>query len=87
MSHLQQPNLKLSPQHVVILKHLQTYPHLTTLEAMFVKGIGRVATRVFELKSKGIPIVTSIGKDLAGRRYAQYALTEEGHKIVGKLGI
>ena len=66
----------LNPQHKTILTHLRKLPHLSTVEAILVHRIGRVATRVHELKQMGYNIQTEMAKDVTGKRYARYKLIE-----------
>ena len=69
-------NGMLTPQHKLILTHLRTLSHLSTVEALLVHRIGRVATRVHELKQMGYDIRTEMARDVTGKRYARYKLVE-----------
>ena len=59
----------------VVYKHLKKYGHLTPLEAIGVYGIYRLAPRVCELRSNGVPIKTDMMKDARGNSYARYTIS------------
>ena len=61
----------------VIYKHLKKNHHITALEALGVYGIYRLAPRVHELRTKGVPIVTERTKDERGRTYAKYSIDKD----------
>lgn len=64
-----------------ILRHMEDYGNITSLEAMQEYGIMRLASRISDLKRKGIPIrkETIRGKNRYGEaiNYAQYSLCVE----------
>lgn len=61
-----------------VLEHLRTHGSITALEAQQAYGIMRLASRVNELRSDGVPIERSIehGRNRFGEytRYARYRL-------------
>lgn len=65
-------------QHEKILRHMQDFGSITSLEAMQEYGIMRLASRISELKKAGIPIQkeTVSGKNRYGEStiYARYSL-------------
>lgn len=58
----------------IILSHLLTPAALTTSQALSVYGIGRLASRIDELRQEGWPIVTTMFPVGNGKRYAAYSL-------------
>ena len=64
-----------------ILRHMEKYGSITSLEAMQEYGIMRLASRVSDLKKAGIPIgvETAIGKNRFGEAtsYARYRLDKK----------
>ena len=65
-------------QNERILRHLNDYGSITSLEAMTEYGIMRLASRINDLHKLGYPIVceTETGKNRYGEttRYARYRL-------------
>ena len=61
-----------------ILRHLEDYGSITSLEAMSEYGIMRLASRVNDLRKRGYPIVTETvtGKNRYGEAtsYARYSI-------------
>ena len=61
-----------------VIRHLQDYGSITTLEAMTEYGIMRLASRIDDLHKLGSPIVMEMeaGKNRYGEvtRYARYRL-------------
>lgn len=61
-----------------ILRHLEDYGSITSLEAMAEYGIMRLASRITDLKDKGYPITkeTVTGKNRYGEatHFAKYRL-------------
>ena len=64
-----------------IMRHLQDYGSITSLEAMEEYGIMRLASRISDLKSQGAPIEkeTVCGKNRYGEKtsFAKYRLRED----------
>ena len=64
-----------------IMRHLETYGSITPLEALEEYGIMRLASRVSDLKKKGVHITREIktSKNRFGEtvRYAEYRLNKE----------
>lgn len=67
-----------------IMRHLKDYGSITSLEAVTEYGIMRLASRINDLKSQGIGIVseTVMGKNRYGEttHYSKYRLAEEKEK-------
>lgn len=61
-------------QKEILLKHLVAGKTITPLKAMMVYGVGRLASRIRELREEGHNIVTTIHKDERGHDYAEYRL-------------
>ena len=61
-----------------ILKYIEQYGSITTMEAFSILGCTRLSAQVFELKGKGYPIKTSIVETTnrfgERKRYASYTL-------------
>lgn len=61
-----------------ILRHLEDYGSITSLEAMTEYGIMRLASRISDLKKLGYPIIgdTETGKNRYGEetRFSRYRL-------------
>jgi hypothetical protein len=67
-------------QTAMILDHLRR-TSITPLEALMFYGIMRLASRIYELRSAGYGIVTTMIKDLqTGKRYASYTLISQPHQ-------
>lgn len=57
----------------LVLEWLQKYGKITSLEAMMELGVGRLASRIWELKEEGYPItMTMVYKNR--KRYGVYTL-------------
>ena len=65
--------LYLSPQNIVVLKHLRTGEDLTQLSALVNFEITNLPARINELRAMGEPIVTTI-KEVNRHKYASYSL-------------
>ena len=61
-------------QRSLVMGHLQKKGNITSLEAMSLYRIFRLAARIHELRGDGIKIHTKWKKDLTGKKYAQYWL-------------
>lgn len=61
-----------------IMRHLNDYHSITQLDALREYGIMRLASRISELRRKGVPIIRSMemGRNRYGEptRYARYTL-------------
>lgn len=61
-----------------ILRHMEDYGSISSLEAMNEYGIMRLASRISDLKSLGVPIVsrTETGRNRYGEatRYSVYSI-------------
>ena len=66
--------IEMNGQQAQIYKHLKSHGHLTQLESLGVYGIYRLAARIHELKSKGVPIKSERKKDANGKTYASYSI-------------
>lgn len=68
-------------QNEKVLRHLETYGSITTLEALEEYGIMRLASRISDLKKEGVLITRELKtyKNRFGEtvRYAVYRLKEE----------
>jgi hypothetical protein len=69
-------------QNEKVLRHLEDYGSITSLEAMTEYGIMRLASRISDLKSLGVPIEKEMvsGKNRYGEStfYARYSLKKRG---------
>lgn len=63
-----------STQRDNIKSFLQQGHSLTALEALSLFGAYRLAAHIEVLRKRGMPIVTSMCKDVTGRTYARYSL-------------
>lgn len=67
-------------QNERILRHLQDYGSITSLEAMREYGIMRLASRISDLKKSGVPIRREMvsGKNRYGEQtsYARYSIDQ-----------
>lgn len=60
-------------QRELVLEWLQKHGKITSLEAMMELGVGRLASRIWELKEEGYPItMTMVYKNR--KRYGVYTL-------------
>ena len=57
-----------------VLKHLQENDHLTSMQAVLVYRIPRLASRIFDLRSAGHNIVSNPHFDARGQEYTRYRL-------------
>ena len=75
---------KRETQKKRILRHLQDFGSITSLEAMQEYGIARLASRISELKKQGVAITSETvnGKNRYGENthYSVYKLKEEAQK-------
>lgn len=66
-----------------IVRHLETFGSITSLEAMRDYGIMRLASRVSDIKKDGLPIRTEFvrGKNRFGEStcYARYTPSRDSH--------
>lgn len=66
-----------------ILRHMEDYGSITSLEAVKEYGIMRLASRISDLKRLGVPIskTTERGKNRYGEAtsYARYSLREQSY--------
>ena len=64
---------KQKTQHDLVLEWLQKHGRITSLEAMVELGVGRLASRICELKKEGYPItMTMVYRNR--KRYGVYEL-------------
>lgn len=63
----------LSNQCRLVISHIRTYGYITPLHANNY-GITRLASRIFDLKQAGFPIVRKDLRDMTGKRYSRYVL-------------
>ena len=61
-------------QNQLILKHLKRYRSITALEAQGLFRCFRLASRINELRARGVQIETRLHSDSLGKRYARYIL-------------
>lgn len=68
----------MTTQNERIIRHLQDYGSITSLEAMQEYGIMRLASRICDIKKSGFPVTkeTEIAKNRYGEpvHYARYKL-------------
>jgi hypothetical protein len=69
-------------QQEVIYKHLKKNGAITPLEALGVYSVYRLAARVYELRSKGVPVDTTYKQDATGKTYASYSIKPDWKKEV-----
>ena len=66
----------------IIVEHIKKHGSITSLEAMTQYGIMRLASRVNDLRRRGVQIAAEIvtGENRDGKtvRYSRYKLLEEG---------
>jgi hypothetical protein len=68
------PNKEQSlSQKKMIREYLMSGKSITPIDALQLFGCFRLATRVFELKEEGMPIVTTMIES-NGKRFASYSL-------------
>ena len=65
---------KLS-QEDVIARHLEKHGSITSMEAFEQYKITRLSGRIFDLRAKGMDIVTDMVYGKGGTRYAVYRVT------------
>lgn len=68
----------LSPNHYeqtsVVLQHLKKYKSITSIGAIVMYQIFRLAARIYELRAEGWKIKTVMINSPNGRKYAKYRL-------------
>mgnify|MGYP003384499583 CR=1 FL=1 len=57
-----------------IMNHLQTGRSITSIEAIGLYGITRLAAVVHGLTTEGVPIVSTMKMGVRKRKYASYSL-------------
>jgi hypothetical protein len=67
---------EMKSQEAMIWKHLRREP-ITPLVALKEYGCFRLAARIFDLRSRGVPIVTDNITRL-GKTFAQYRIEKHG---------
>jgi hypothetical protein len=66
---------KLSPQQKVVISHLLTGQPLTPVSALVNFGVGRLASRIDELKNhKGYGCIEMTMKKVGKKKYGSYSL-------------
>ena len=65
---------KLS-QEDVIARHLEQHGSITSMEAFERYKITRLSGRIFDLRAKGMDIVTDMVYGKGGKKYAVYRVT------------
>ena len=70
----------MTPQAQQLYEHMKTHGTVTQLEAYDLYGIFRTASRMYEMRKAGIPVVKTMkkGKNRYGGecKYAEYRLAE-----------
>ncbi len=66
----------MTPQTQLVLKHLCYAGSLTGAEAATVHRIRHLPRRIADLKEWGIPVETTMKRDITGQRYASYSLPD-----------
>ena len=61
-------------QRSMVFNHLVKKGTITSLEALSLYRIFRLAARIHDLRGDGNNIITKYKRDLTGKRYAQYWL-------------
>jgi len=72
---------KRIPQRDIVLQHLMDNPSITSVEAMTVHKIPRLAARIGELRERGWNIRSVRRVDAAGDRYIRYTLGTPRHPL------
>jgi hypothetical protein len=67
----------MTPQLVVLSKHLKTHKTISQAEAGLVYKIRALPKRISELKQLGYKITRELKQDPTGQRYARYTLVSE----------
>lgn len=71
----------MTPQAQQLYEHMQTHGSVTQMQAYDLYGIFRTASRMFELRKAGIPVIKTMkkGRNRYGVEvhYAEYRLGEE----------
>jgi hypothetical protein len=57
-----------------VLRHLQQNDHLTSMQAVLVYRIPRLASRIYDLRQAGHNIVSNAAFDARGQEYTRYRL-------------
>lgn len=65
--------LRLVGQRRAVLRHLLSHATLTNREALLELGVGRLASRIDELRRLGVEIVSE--RPVKGKRFVAYRLT------------
>lgn len=64
----------LYPSAKIILKHLKKRNTISPMEALTAYGTMRLAARIFDLRTAGFNIETTMHQDEVGHKYARYTL-------------
>lgn len=67
-------NSHISTQRLKILSHLKDGEHITSLDALERFGCMRLASRISELKNKGLPIKSRFIRTEKGKQVKEYWL-------------
>lgn len=67
--------MKLSPQAITILRHLQSAGSITNVEAHAVHRVRSLSRRITELRDAGVPINKERRRDVTGQIYVRYSRT------------
>ena len=67
--------MKKLSQEDVIARHLEQHGSITSMEAFEQYKITRLSGRIFDLRAKGMDIVTDMVYGKGGTRYAVYRVT------------
>jgi hypothetical protein len=66
--------IKLSPQSVTVLKHLQKVGSITAVEASAVHRVRSLSRRITEIRDAGFCVQKEFKQDVTGQRYVRYSL-------------
>lgn len=77
--------IKLSPQSLIVLRHLRKTRSITNVEANAVHGVRSVSRRITEIIRAGFLIEKDFRKDVNGQRYVRYSVCEPGCDICNTL--
>jgi hypothetical protein len=72
----------MTPQAHTVLTHLRNHGSLTPVEAATVYRIRHLPSKVFELKTAGYQVRTTLKNDAMGQRYARYTLAPIPSSII-----
>jgi hypothetical protein len=67
-------DLRLKPQARKVLAHLLAGKSITPRKAEMVYSVGRLASRIFEIRQAGYPIKTEYMRDESDHPYGRYTL-------------